>query len=66
MNLISGVLVAVEARVGVMCRGLGVFTSVGEPGGTVSQKSFCIFADGSSDCCWLLEPTNYVRSCIAT
>jgi hypothetical protein len=50
MNLRLGVLAAVEARAGVTYRGLGVFTSVGEPGGTVSQKNFCIFADGSLDC----------------
>jgi hypothetical protein len=65
MKLMSGVLVVVEARAGVVCRGLGVFTSVGEPGGTVSQRSFCIFADGSPDCCWLLEPTYYIRTWIS-
>jgi hypothetical protein len=52
-----GVLAAVEARVGVKCRGLGVFTSVGEPGGTTSQENLWIFVDGSPDCCWLCEPT---------
>jgi hypothetical protein len=54
MNFTSGVAAVVEARAGVTYRGLGVFTSVGEPGGTVSQKNFCIFADGSPDC-WLSE-----------
>jgi hypothetical protein len=61
MNLRLGVLAPVEARAGATYRGLGVFTSVGEPGGTVSQRNFCIFADGSPDC-WLSETMHWVRT----
>lgn len=62
VSLRLDVLAAGEARTGVTCRGLGVFTSVGEPCGTVSQKNLCIFADGSPDCFGLSEPTFCVRT----
>lgn len=62
MSLELDMLAAGEARTGETCRGLGVFTSVGEPWGTVSEKNFCIFADGSPDCCGLSESTFCVRT----
>lgn len=62
MSLRFEVSAAVESRVGVVYRGLGVFISVGEPGGTVSQNNLCIFADGSPDCCGLSESKYCVRT----